>query len=106
MIINSYAVIGLILLVVIGSGFLLIGFAYLRIQSKTVPSSWKQYHFGFVMYTLILLAFDMEMVFMYPWAVVFSRIGVEAFIDMFVFIVILLAAIVYAWRIGVFIWEQ
>jgi NADH:ubiquinone oxidoreductase subunit 3 (subunit A) len=106
MIINSYAIIGLIILIVLGLGFLLMGFSQLDKQTEAIPSSWKQYHFGFVMYTLMLLAFDMEMVFMYPWAVVFSRIGLEAFLDMFVFIAILLTAIVYAWRIGVFIWEQ
>jgi NADH-quinone oxidoreductase subunit A len=47
---------------------------------------------------ILFLAFDMEMVFMYPWAVVFVREGVVALVEMLMFIVILLIGVVYAWR--------
>ena len=47
---------------------------------------------------LIFLAFDMEMVFMYPWAVVFVREGVIAMVEMGMFIIILLLGVLYAWR--------
>ena len=47
---------------------------------------------------LLFLAFDMEMVFMYPWAVVFLEEGVLALIEMIMFIVILLVGILYTWR--------
>jgi NADH:ubiquinone oxidoreductase subunit 3 (subunit A) len=48
--------------------------------------------------SLLFLAFDMEMVFMYPWAVVFVDEGLIALIEMFMFIVILLFGILYTWR--------
>jgi NADH-quinone oxidoreductase subunit A len=47
---------------------------------------------------LLFVAFDMEMVYMFPWAVVFKRVGLVAFLDMFVFIAILTAAIIFAWE--------
>ena len=47
---------------------------------------------------LLFLAFDMEMVFMYPWAVVFVQVGMTAFVEMLMFIVILVLGILYAWR--------
>jgi NADH:ubiquinone oxidoreductase subunit 3 (subunit A) len=54
--------------------------------------------------TLLFLAFDMEMVFMYPWAVVFVDEGLIALIEMFMFIVILLFGILYTWREGALEW--
>jgi NADH:ubiquinone oxidoreductase subunit 3 (subunit A) len=48
--------------------------------------------------SLLFLAFDMEMVFMYPWAVVFVDEGLIALIEMLMFIVILLFGILYTWR--------
>ena len=71
----------------------------------SVPAAWKQYRFGFATYSLIFLAFDMEMIFMYPWAVVFAGIGVKAFGDMLVFICLLSAGIAYAWGLGGLEWE-
>jgi len=45
-------------------------------------------------------------VFMFPWAVVFKRLGLVAFLDMFVFIAILVSAIAFAWKEGAFDWER
>jgi NADH-quinone oxidoreductase subunit A len=58
----------------------------------------------FVIFLLFLL-FDVEAVFMYPWAVVYERIGWWGFIEMFLFIVILLVGYVYAWAKGALEWE-
>jgi NADH:ubiquinone oxidoreductase subunit 3 (subunit A) len=55
---------------------------------------------------LVFVAFDMEMVFMFPWAVAFREMGIVALIDMFVFIAILVSAIVFAWKSGAFDWER
>jgi len=54
---------------------------------------------------LIFLAFDMEMVFMYPWAVVFRSEGLVAMIEMAMFIAILLLGVLYAWRERAFEWR-
>lgn len=60
--------------------------------------AWNRYHVRYYPMALIFLAFDMEMVFMYPWAVVFMREGAIAMIEMAMFIAILLLGILYAWR--------
>lgn len=60
--------------------------------------AWSRYHARYYAMALLFLAFDMEMVFMYPWAVVFVREGMVALIEMLMFIVILVLGILYAWR--------
>ena len=68
--------------------------------------AWVRYHVHYYGFALLFLAFDMEMVYMFPWAVVFRKEGIIAFLDMFVFIAILVAAIVYAWKEKAFDWER
>lgn len=60
--------------------------------------AWSRYHARYYVMALLFLAFDMEMVYMYPWAVVFAREGIVAFIEMGMFITILLLGVLYAWR--------
>ena len=60
--------------------------------------SWSRFHVRYYAMALLFLAFDMEMVFMYPWAVVFVEEGVIALVEMLMFIVILVLGILYAWR--------
>ena len=67
--------------------------------------AWNQYHVRFLYFSLIFILFDMEMVFMYPWAVVFFEIGWKAFAEMGMFITILVLGILYAWRERAFEWE-
>lgn len=66
--------------------------------------AWSRYHIRFYSMALLFLAFDMEMVFMYPWAVVFVREGIVALVEMLMFIVILVLGILYAWRERAFEW--
>jgi NADH-quinone oxidoreductase subunit A len=47
----------------------------------------------------------LEAVFLYPWAIVFDKIGLYAFIEMVIFIVILFVGYIYAWRKDAFTWE-
>lgn len=54
--------------------------------------------------TLLFLAFDMEMVFMYPWAVVFAEVGVKALMEMAIFLFVLGLGVLYAWREGALRW--
>ena len=67
--------------------------------------AWSRYHVRYFNYTLIFLLFDMEMVFMYPWAVVFREVGWKAFMEMGMFITILVLGILYAWRERAFEWD-
>ncbi len=66
--------------------------------------AWNRFHIRYYAMALLFLAFDMEMVFMYPWAVVFIREGLLALIEMLMFILILVVGIVYAWREKSFEW--
>ncbi len=66
--------------------------------------AWSRYHARYYVMSLLFLAFDMEMVYMYPWAVVFISEGPIAMVEMGMFIAILLLGILYAWREGAFEW--
>lgn len=105
MILSTYAVVGLVTLLAIGLGLLTLALWHPDPTPTHQPSAWKAYHFGYPVYALIFLSFDMEMIFMYPWAVVFAEIGMTAFLDMFVFLAILAGGIVYAWTMGGLAWE-
>lgn len=60
--------------------------------------AWGRYHVRYYAMALLFLAFDMEMVYMYPWAVVFVQEGIKALVEMLMFITILVLGILYAWR--------
>ncbi len=64
----------------------------------------SRFHVRWYLVGLLFLAFDMEMVFMYPWAVVFAEIGWMAMVEMGMFLLILLLGVLYAWREGAFRW--
>ncbi|MBY0291275.1 MAG: NADH-quinone oxidoreductase subunit A [Mycobacteriaceae bacterium] len=78
----------------------------LPFQSGWRPSehALSRYHVRWYLATLVFLAFDVEMLFMYPWAVVVARLGVSAVVEMFVFLGALLVAVVWAWREGALRW--
>jgi len=61
---------------------------------------WVRYHARYYGYALLFLAFDMEMAFMYPWAVVYRQEGLVALLDMGVFLAILFLGLVYGWSKG------
>jgi NADH-quinone oxidoreductase subunit A len=102
---SSYGIVGLVALLVLGLA--LLAAALWRVPSRKVESggAWRSYRFGFATIALVFLAFDMEMIFMYPWAVVFADIGLTAFLDMLVFIGLLGAGVSYAWTMGAIAWE-
>ncbi|WP_067125504.1 NADH-quinone oxidoreductase subunit A [Microtetraspora malaysiensis] len=64
----------------------------------------SRYHVRWYPVTLLFLAFDMEMIFMYPWAVVVAEVGASALAEMFAFLVLLMVGVGYAWREGAFRW--
>ncbi|WP_106400851.1 NADH-quinone oxidoreductase subunit A [Actinocorallia populi] len=64
----------------------------------------SRYHVRWYALTMVFLAFDMEMVFMYPWAVVVSAVGATAVVEMFVFLALILVGVLYAWREGALRW--
>jgi NADH:ubiquinone oxidoreductase subunit 3 (subunit A) len=67
--------------------------------------AWSRFHLRFYTMTLVFIAFEMEMMFMYPWAVVFVREGITALVEMGMFLLILSLGILYAWRERTFEWQ-
>ena len=103
---SDYALPALLSIIAVGLGLLTMAAFYRAPRQKVAaPSAWAQFRFGFPIYALIFLAFDMEMIFMYPWAVVFADLGITAFADMMVFIALLSAGIAYVWGMGGLEWE-
>lgn len=73
--------------------------------SEPETHAWQRFHMRYYTMTLLFVAFEMEMMFMYPWAVVFVEEGVKAMAEMGMFLGILSVGILYGWREGVFGWE-
>lgn len=61
---------------------------------------WVRYHARYYGYALLFLSFDMEMAYMYPWAVVYKQEGLVALLDMGVFLAILFLGLLYGWSQG------
>jgi NADH-quinone oxidoreductase subunit A len=76
-------------------------------ESGNVPVGEPRQRFSISFYIIAMLfvVFDVEAVFLYPWAVVFDKIGLYAFVEMLIFIAILFVGYVYAWKKGAFTWD-
>jgi NADH-quinone oxidoreductase subunit A len=69
-----------------------------------VGEGWSQSQIRYYIYAFLFVIFDVESVFLFPWAVVFDRLGMYALVSMTLFIVVLGVGLVYAWRKGVLKW--
>jgi NADH-quinone oxidoreductase subunit A len=69
-----------------------------------VGSSWFQFNNRFYIFALIFVIFDVEAVFLFPWAVAFGQLGLFALVEMVIFILILFFGLFYAWKKGVLKW--
>jgi NADH-quinone oxidoreductase subunit A len=67
--------------------------------------AWPRFHVRYYTFALLFMAFDMEMAYMYPWAVVFRDLGVFAFAEIGFFLTVLGLGIAYAWREGALEWS-
>jgi NAD(P)H-quinone oxidoreductase subunit 3 len=67
--------------------------------------AWIQFNIRYYMFALVFVIFDVETVFLYPWAVAFHRLGLLAFVEALIFIAILVVGLVYAWRKGALEWS-
>ncbi|MEE8470655.1 MAG: NADH-quinone oxidoreductase subunit A [Dehalococcoidia bacterium] len=72
---------------------------------QTVGSSWIQFNFRYYTYALLFVIFDVEAVFLFPWAVHFRQLKLFGFVEMLVFISFLAVGLVYAWRKGALRWQ-
>ena len=67
--------------------------------------AWVQFRSEYYLYAIIFLIFDVETIFLLPFAVAFTGLGPLAFIEMMIFIFMLVAGLVWAWRKGVLTWR-
>ena len=72
---------------------------------ETMGETWVQFKVQYYIYALVFVIFDIETVFLYPWAVAYRQMGFFALIEMFIFIAILVVGLAYAWRKGVLRWS-
>jgi NADH-quinone oxidoreductase subunit A len=71
---------------------------------ETVGENWVQFKAQYYIFALVFLVFDVETVFLFPWAVSLNQAGLFAVVEGIVFIGILMAGLVYAWRKGMLEW--
>ncbi len=115
---NGY--LGCVLLLAVGTGLVALAYALhavvglSRVPVRSLPSqggaaptehAWSRYHARWYVAAMVFLAFDIEMLFMYPWAVVLPQTGGGAVVEMFGFLSVVLAGVFYARREGVFRWS-
>ena len=69
-------------------------------------SAWVQFNIRFYVIALIFLIFDVEVVFLFPWSVVFTELGMLAFVEMGIFLFILIIGLAYVWKKGDLDWVK
>jgi len=116
---RSYLTVGIFLITGLAMGALMVGIAallrptrkqpekYLNYESGVDPvgSGWSQSHIRYYVYALLFVLFDVEAVFIFPWATRLEAYGLFGIVEMFIFILILLLGLAYAWRKGVLRWD-
>ncbi len=115
---RGYLFIGLLLLSSIAFGALIIFLAYLvrpkrpyplksstyECGLETIGPTWVRFRIQFYLYALVFVIFDIETVFLYPWAVAIGQLTTFALVEMAIFILILVGGLVYAWKTGALDW--
>ena len=73
---------------------------------EPVGDSWVRFNIRFYVVGLIFLIFDVEVVFLFPWALVYRSLGMYAFVEMMIFLAILLVGYAYVWAKGDLEWDR
>lgn len=107
-----FALCGVVVVAAVGAGQLLAprnatavkGEAF-ECGNQSSGSAWGRFSVKFYMTAILFIIFDVEVVFLYPWAVRFRELGWFGFVEMGVFIGILTIGLLYVWRRGAFEWD-
>jgi len=67
--------------------------------------TWLQFNVGYYLFAMLFLIFDVEIVFVFPWAVIMKQVGLTAFVEIIIFFVILGLGLLYAWKKHALVWE-
>lgn len=68
-------------------------------------SPWTRFRAEWYVFALVFVVFDVELVFLFPWALAYNKLGMFALFEMVVFIVLLVVALIYTWRKGALEWS-
>ena len=71
----------------------------------TTGTSWIQFRVGYYLFAIVFLIFDVETVFIFPWAVAMKQVGMAAFIEIVIFLLVLGLGLLYAWKKKAFVWD-
>ena len=71
----------------------------------TRGKSWMQFKVGYYLFAILFLMFDVETVFLFPWAIVVQDLGIYGLVSIIFFLVILVLGLAYAWRKGALEWK-
>nr|YP_009694160.1 NADH-plastoquinone oxidoreductase subunit 3 [Christensenia aesculifolia]QEI60335.1 NADH-plastoquinone oxidoreductase subunit 3 [Christensenia aesculifolia] len=72
---------------------------------EPMGDAWIQFQIRYYMFALVFVIFDVETVFLYPWAMSFKELGISAFLEVLIFVLILIVGLIYAWRKGALEWS-
>lgn len=72
---------------------------------EPVGDPWVQFRVQYYIYALVFVIFDVETIFIYPWAVGFKQLGLLGFAEMFLFLAILAVGLAYAWKKKALEWD-
>jgi NADH-quinone oxidoreductase subunit A len=72
---------------------------------ETVGESWLQYTVGYYLFAILFLIFEVESIFVFPWAVVMREVGMTGFVEIMIFIFILALGLLYGWKKHALKWE-
>ena len=72
---------------------------------ETITDRWNNFNFRYYSIALLFVIFDVETVFLYPWAVQYQKLGLFALVEMLIFVLILVVGLAYAWRKRALEWE-
>ena len=109
---SDYSFIGIFVVVVLIFPLIALGMAYLLRPKKPNPvktdtfecglqtfgDTWVQFRAQYFIYALVFVVFDIEAVFLFPWAVAYDKVGIWAFAEAVLFLGILTVGLLYAWR--------
>ncbi|HSI90936.1 MAG TPA: NADH-quinone oxidoreductase subunit A [Adhaeribacter sp.] len=71
----------------------------------TIGPTWVQFKVGYYLFAILFLIFDVEIAFLFPWAVVYKDLGAVAFVEITIFLFILGLGLAYAWKKGALKWK-
>jgi len=72
---------------------------------EPIGGSWVQFNVKYYMYAILFVVFDVETIFLYPWAVAYDQLGLFALVEMLIFVTLLVIGLIYAWKKKVLEWN-